>query len=373
MARVRSVLLCEISAAARITALLFILLAAHAASAAIYPVRARLTLAPPASQHCLVFAGETDCRIVRTVKEAFAATVSRMFNPGGDAPDLQLVLAVKSVEASRVSGTQVDLVVRVKVLAPGGELIDELETSSTVDILEMQSEAIARGQQVAAHESAVNFERAYANSTKIGEYLVGKKVAPAAAVAVAKRSENLVSIILGIDIVTGGGDSGVAPAPSLRFAFAARWFFVQATFSHYASPFQGVVASGFLNSPTDANLNTNDLGLEAGAVLHFTPTLELRAGPGIHYLFGDGEIEGSDGSGSASFAKAVPTLFASFSTSFIAFRHGPRVVLGVEARAYLFSSVDLPELLRTVPTANISFGGFVGLEFPWDSKARSAP
>jgi hypothetical protein len=94
----------------------------------------------------------------------------------------------------------------------------------------------------------------------------------------------------------------------------------------------------------------------------------LRGGPGIHFLFGEGSQESTfSGSTSQSFSKAAPSLFASISTAFFVSGRGPRFVLGAEGRAYFFSSVDLPQLLRRVPAANTSFALVLGIEFPWTS------
>jgi hypothetical protein len=370
MARLRSVLVCEIAAAARKPALLFILLAAHAASAApLYPVSARLTLGPPASQHCLVFAGDTDCRVLRTVKDAFEATVSRMFNPAGNAPDLQLVLTVKSAEFSRVSSPRLDLEVRVRVLTPGGEELDEIEAFGHADLLDTDGAAMTGAEQVASAEAVHDFEHKYADSSKVGDYLVTKKVATASAVGVPERSDNLITFAAGAGFVQGGGDGDLAlAAPSFRVMKSSGRLMVQLMYSHSTPSFRGT----FANITQDTDLNTNDLGLEAGAVVRLSRAIELHAGPGLHYLFGDASFNYPANSPSPSFGKASATIFASLSTSILLARSGPRLVVGVEARAYFFTTVGLPELSRTVPAANTSFGLFAGLEWPWKAKEWSA-
>jgi hypothetical protein len=382
MARLRSVLLCAFAVAAckrsrliRSFVLLVAVLAANEASGApAYPVSARLALAPQEDQRCLSLPDGTDCAIVEASRAAFAAVLSRMFRTSAK-PDLQLVLSVKSADFSRWASTQLELVVRVRVLTPEGGLVDELEAYGSAATLVLEPEAIARARAVAAQEAANDFERRYANSTKIGDYLVSKKIAPASAVAVPERSDKLITFAAGLGLVQGGGDDGVAIAPTVRIAVSNRWLFIQAMYSRYTSSFQGVyISPGRLTQALDADLATNDLGLEAGAVIRFTPTVELRFGPGLHYLSGDGSIDPGDGgpTNSSSYSTVCPTFLASISSSFIPVHNGPRFLTGLEARAYFFSSVDLPELLRTVPTAKTSFALFLGVELPWDKK-RSAP
>jgi hypothetical protein len=338
-----------------------------ASSAPVYPVSVRLLAAPRENQHCLVLSGDTDCRVVRKAKEAFDATVSRLFKTS-TTPDLQLVLTVKNADFSRVSSPRLDLVVRVRVLTPGGEDLDEIEAFGHADMLDTDDAAMTRAEQLASAEAARDFEHKYADSSKVGNYLVTKKVAPASAVGVSERSDKLITVGGGAGFVQGGGDDNFAFAPSLRVMGSLRWLMLQAVYSHYTSSFTGT----FSNITQSADLTTNDLGLEAGAVVRFTPTIELHAGPGLHYFFGDASVGFPAGAPSFSFAKVAPTLFASLQTSIFLARNAPRLVAGVEAHAYFFTTVDLPELSRTVPAANTSFGLFVGLEWPWKAKEGRA-
>jgi hypothetical protein len=124
-----------------------------------------------------------------------------------------------------------------------------------------------------------------------------------------------------------------------------------------------------------ATLSINDLGLEAGAVLHLNSIFELHAGPGIHYFTGDGTRDPTASSSStgaaSSYSTFSPDLFASLSGSFFISRNGPRLVGGFEARAFFFTTAHLPETGRSVPAANTYFGAFLGFEFPVGSKDGS--
>jgi hypothetical protein len=333
----------------------------------VYPVSARLTLAPRSEQKCLDLQPKLDCRIIDAARDAFAADVARLFK-ASSAPDLQLVLSIKRAEISRVAAIQLDLGTQVRVLTPTGEIIDEIDSSGVADVLAMEEESIRRAQFVAADQAVADFERGYASSTKIAVYLVAKQIAPAEAVAVEERSEKNLWIAAGLGAALGGSDDSVAVAPSLRVAGAYRFLFAQAVYSHYTSSFQAVDSSFGSVVLANADLTTNDLGLDAGLALRLTRSLELRAGPGLHLLWGNGTFNSPPHSStqpsSASFSVASPTLFTSVSSSFISIRHGPRFVLGAEAHVYFLSSVDLPELGRKVPAANVSFGVFLGFELP---------
>ena len=348
----------------------------------IYPVSARLTLAPQAEQRCFALEQGEDCGVIEIVQTAFAATAARMFNSGA-APDLQLVLRVKRGELVRLAGLQAELAIDVRVLSPAGDFLDEMEVFGDALLLEPSPESLAHAEQEAASAAASRFERAYANSTKIGDYLVAKKVAPASAVAVQERGDKNFWLTLGGGAALGGGDSSTSFAPSLRVAGSYRWFFAQAMFSYYSSSFQGVQTTSLggtrveVTTRDDSQLSTIDLGLEAGMVISLARSVELRLGPGVHYLAGSGTVNEEIVTSNSvpapeSYGIASLTAFASLSTSFIAFHGGPRVLLGAEARGYFLSSVDLPTMGRSVPAASSSIGVFLGLEWSRSSHAGGA-
>jgi hypothetical protein len=341
------------------------LISGSALAAPVYPVSARLTLAPRQRQRCLTLPDQTtDCAVIDIVRGAFAATVHRLFTNSSQ-PNLQFVLEVRRAEIFSAAGLQLDLSVRVGVLSPSGETIDELDAGGGAIVLEMQPGAISASERAAAGLAAGEFERRYAGSTKISDYLVQGKIAPASAVTVRGRQDRLITPSIGAGLVQGGGDGTFALALSLRVALAYRWFFAQAGYAHFSPSFNAEEQGGLV----DASLGVNSLSLEAGVDLRLLPDLDLRVGPGIHYFFGSvGDVASN-----ASFTKATPDVFASLSYSFIAAARAPRFVAGVEARGYFGSSVDLPDVGRTVPLANTYFGAFLGIELPFGAKEGSAP
>jgi hypothetical protein len=349
------------------SALLASLLAATAASAATYPVSARLTVAPPLQQSCLKPPGQRpDCAVVEITHAAFAAAVSRMFLQS-ETPDLRLVLAVRKVEISSVVGLDLELATRVEVQTPAGETIDEIDSSVVVPLLAVEEGPISVALHDAAREAAAGFELNYANRSKVGDYLVSKKVASAKAVAVPERSDDLVTLAGGVGFMQGAGDGELTPAFSARIAGSAGFFFAQAVYWSSSANFQAADPAT-AGVPGQATMNTNGFGLDLGGVYHFTRALELRAGPGVHYVYGDASFR----TASASFSKPVPTAYASLTWSFIPVHNSPRLVLGLEGRTYFFASVDLPQLLRSVPAANASLALTLGVEFSWAAKKEDA-
>lgn len=335
-----------------------------------YPVSARLVLAPREQQHCLSApgAGEGDCSVVERAHTAFAAATARMFTPGTPA-SLELVLTVAAADIFVTAGGSLELNVRtrVRILTAGGKELDEITSDGRVAVTAQSAIATAAGD--AAENAAKTFELSYARSSAVSDWLVESAAAPAAAVSLPQRGDRLVSAAVGGNLVQGGGDRDLVPGPSARVGGTLGWFVLQAMYSTYASSFQGVVLQFNNGSTAPAKLRVDDFGVEAGASLRILPALELRAGPGLHYLSGSGgfENDGRPDTFVSTFKKISPSAFASLSTTFLPFRSGARFFAGVEGRAYFASTVDMPATGRRVPAANTSVGLLVGIEFPWGS------
>lgn len=333
-----------------------------------YPVSACLTLAPREEQHCLKVsgAGKGDCSVVEQAHAAFSVVVARMFTSGTPA-DLQLVLTVTDADVFEISNGGMELNVRtlVRVLAAGGNALDEISSVGRAPILAQTAIDTAAG--VAAESAARAFEVSYARSSSVRDWLAANKVATAAAVSIPERGDKLVSASVGGGLVQGGGDSDVVPGPSVRVGGSFGRFVMQAMYWRYASSFQGVVPNGF-GRTAPANLHVDDFAIEAGVSFRISPAIELRAGPGLHYLSARGEFDDRrDGTGVSSSKRLSPSAFASLSTTFLPFRSGARFFAGLEARAYFFSAVDMGAAGRRIPAANTSLGLIVGAEFPWGS------
>ena len=333
----------------------------------VYPVSARLALAPRQEQHCLkaIVENKDDCRVVALANVAFSAAVARMFT-AAIPPNLQLVLVVTdaNVFINAAGGAEFDLRTRVRILTADGKPLDEIASQGSAAFLEPT--AVDDAAEAAAGNAARSFEVGYARSAAVRDWLVQSRIAPAAAVSLPERSDKLVFASGGGSLVQGGGDGDVAPALSLRVGGTFGRYLLQALYSRFTASFQGVVAGG-QGTTSPARLRVQDLGIEAGASFRLRPALELRAGPGLHYLSASGGLEngGSVETSVSSSTKLSPTLFASLSTTFLPFRSGARFSAGLEARAYFFSTVDQRAAGRTVPAANASLGLTFGVEYPW--------
>jgi hypothetical protein len=349
--------------------LLLVLATRPALAEPIYPVSARLMLAPREEQHCLKVAGEdgSDCSVVEQAHIAFSAAIARMFTSGTPA-NLELVLTVTDADIfeTAIGGMGLNVRTRVRILTAGGVPLDEITSHGNASALAQTAVDTAAG--VAAENAARAFELSYARSSAVRDWLVGNKLAPAAAVSVPERSDKLVSASVGGGLVQGGGDSDVVPAPSVRVAGSFGRFVLQAMYSMYASSFQGIELNSF-GTKAPAKLHVDDFGVEAGASFRLSPAIELRAGPGLHYLSASGgfENDGSAATGVSSSTRLSPSAFASLSTTFLPFRSGARFFAGLEARAYFLSTVDMGASGRRVPAANTSLGLTLGVEFPWGS------
>jgi hypothetical protein len=338
-----------------------------AAGAATYPVSARLTLAPEQDQHCLRTpgGGRVDCSVVGQTRAAFAEAVARMFIPR-EPPDLELVVRVEDAEIfEQVSGgLNLDIVIRVRIQTPDGVLLDDIRSNGRVAVTGASAVEEAAGE--AARSAALEFETQYPRSEAVANYLVRSRVAPQSAVALAPRSDRLVWIAGGLGL-TQGGDSGEAVTPSARLGISWRWIMLQAMYARWTSSFHGVVQqSAFIINDDDGELHTDDLGIEAGAVIRLADPVELHAGAGLHYLWGSADA--GDAAPSASYAKVAPAIFVSITGAFQPFRSGFRFLVGAEARVYFASSVDLLDFSRQVPLANNEFAIFLGGEIPWSSE-----
>jgi hypothetical protein len=349
-----------------------VLFFAGGAGAADYPFSARVTLARAATQRCLRAAGgPEDCSVAEQVRSAFSETAAKMFTPG---PDAKLVIELTVTGAEVFEGVggglQYDLRVDARVFPPGGALIEELRSIARVSVTVDTNTANAAA--AAARKAAADFADAFDNSPIIRQALVNTGLLRPADLGPSARGEKLFWFSLGAGLAQGGGDGGLGFAGSLRAGATVKWLVVQLTYAHLRTSFQGTANA----LPFDTGLDINDLGLEAGAVFHLTPDVELHAGPGLHFLIA--EAEGSNPTRFVPFddqsqtaTKLVPAAFASLSVSFYPFRNGSRLLLGVETRGYFSSTLDFQDFNRRIPAANASFGVFFGSEIPWGWKGAA--
>ena len=346
-------------------------LLSSAAGAATYRAHAQLTMAPADQQRCLRIAGrEKDCTVVDQARAAFAARVATMFTPTADA-GLELVVTVTDADiVEEATGWlhSFELRTATRVLASNGTPIDEIVSQGHATMT--PETLISTAAQTAATAAAAEFEDRLFRSPKMRDYLVATQIMRPSELA-RPRGDKLLWLALGTTLVQGGGDGDAGIGINARVAMSFRWFMLQAVYSWLHSSFQGTNQG----SAFDSALTTHDFGLETGFGIRGSG-VELRAGPGLHYLLASADgtaapvASNTSGSISTSVGRFTPTLFASLSNSFAPRSNGSRIVVSLEFRGYLATRLDLPEFNRRVPVANTMFGIFAGGEFPWGGGSR---
>jgi hypothetical protein len=106
-----------------------------------------------------------------------------------------------------VSALELDLDLRDSVLAPEGRLINQIDSSALVPLWTVEKGPIALALREATRRAALDFESNYRESTKVADFLIGAKVAPASAVAAEWRSDRLITIAAGAGAAVGGDNS----------------------------------------------------------------------------------------------------------------------------------------------------------------------
>jgi hypothetical protein len=189
------------------------------------------------------------------------------------------------------------------------------------------------------------------------------------------RADWIAFLDLGGGTVLGGGDAA-APGFLARFGIASRWFVTQGVAGRWVPSFNTAIVRD--NTPEiryNADLATTDLGIEAA--LRFRPrnAVELRAGGGIHVLWGTAEAHTpAQTHPTSSFSTLTPTVFGAAQYVFWPTGSRFRIRLGVEVRSYLSTNVDFQEFSRKISVADASLGVFLGVETPLGSTSvRTVP
>lgn len=319
-------------------------------------------MAPPDAQHCLrASVGEaTDCSVVREAERAFTARVARMFT-GQGSEQLELVLAVTNAEifVGPTGALEFDFRARVDVRRPNGSDVDRLEMVERIVMFE--ATLVARAAAEAAGRAAARFEEDFDNSDRVRDYLAGNRLVSASELEPAPLGDRSLSIAAAGTLVQGGGDGSLSIAPGIRAALSIRMLVIQISYSYLRASFTGAAISRSQPVLFDSALTTHDAGLEAALSRRPRPSIELRAGGGVHGLLGTA----SSSDRTASAAKVVPEVFASAALTVLTRHNGNRLVAGIEARGYFATSLDVPEFNRRIPAANTSFGIFFASEMPW--------
>jgi hypothetical protein len=344
---------------------------------------ARLVFAPGTRSACLMhesdpFGGPTNpnCRAAagERLHEAFEATVRRMFQvvDGGEA-DLEFAVSLGEASITTLAGghrvlLQAQVVVRA---APGGELA-VLQPRGEWPILGEDRDVIPNATGRAAREAALDLERLLLRSPPVVSWMVARGIDPVGAgLAWAERGRWLAFLDLGGGVLAGGGDASTG-AFSARAGVAGRWLVLQGV--------AGIWRPGFESAPLalgsvhrGADLGAVDVGFEAGPVYRLGSTFEVRAGAGVHLLWGTAEVKNDDPIRplqSYQFSRVVPSVSGALQLSPRWGGHAGRPRLGLEVRRFLGTTVGFPELSRKIPIADTYLGAFFGVELPWSGRPR---
>jgi len=329
----------------------------------LYPLSARWSFTDRADAACdasgeSAVDEELNAAVEKRLREAYAVQLARMFRPApADAPtDLEIAISNPCI---RILKTPQGRIARVESRAAIGAGNDRIaEVSPWGEAPALGDDWMGNAGDRASQECAANFETAFANSEQMISWLFARKLEPiGSTVAWPSRGEWVAFGDVGIGAMAGAGEE-MASAFTAHFGFANRWFLIQGVAAKWSPSFTAAPAGR--NYRLTADLGAYDLGLEGGGVLRLGRASELRAGAGIHQLFGVAEANYQGAS--SSYSTTSPVVFAAAQTSIVPSRSGTRLRLGIEVRKYFNTTVTLPELSRTMPAADVYFGVFVGFE-----------
>ena len=341
-------------------ALLALPFAAFAAPS--YPVAARVVEAADASEQCSplgVPLGPT-CGLMAPARAALRGAAARMFVPADPKEPPAIELSVKSaaIEAATAGGGyQLTLAIEVSVsLAGKGTAIVRSRGNTLVS--EVTPDRIPAAAERAAKD--LQIEDDLSNSVELVEWLRSRQIEPRRSLVWPARQPTRFFADLGIGEARGG-DSNAATIFFGRLGVEAGRLSVQAFAGKTSPRFTGAASPAV--ATFGGTLDAFDLGVDGAVSIRVLPYLDLRGGPGLHYLFGDASLE-TRPAVSKPFSVLTPTLFASVLFAMKPFAGGTRMTVSLEARKFLNSTAEIRELSRAVPVADFSFAAFVGCEVP---------
>jgi hypothetical protein len=336
-----------------------------------YPLTARLAFGATSHDRCLV-PDESSCDKVVSdaVQRAYESAVRRTFRSAKpDAPaDLEITVSPVVADVVEVTGGR-EVIVETRVIlasTTAGE-IDRLTYSDRSPVLGSEPESVVNAIDRASRETAQHFERRFADSKAVFNWMRGRGVEPVdSAFSWPARADRVVFADFGVGPVIGGGD-GAEPGLLGRFGIAGRWFVVQGVAGRWVPSFK-TAEPGCCLGTHNGELRTLDLGLEAGLRIRRGEAVEFRAGGGAHVLWGTAvSYTGSQFPPESSFSTVTPSLFGAFQYTLWPTGSRLRLRLGLEVRKYISTTVGFPEFSRTVALADTYIGGYLGLETPFGS------
>jgi hypothetical protein len=334
-----------------------------AAGTTAYPFTANLTLAAEQREKCLVRNGENcEVELGNVLQRAYDDVFRRMFRvTAGDArPDLDITVVPAAASVADDMGGRAMLETTVTIVSATAGRIDAFDCSGQSTVLGDGPQYVVTAADEAASQLARDFERKFADSPRVFNWLHGRGIEPVdSALSWPARPDWIAFFDASGGAMIGAGDEA-APAFVARFGAAGPWFVVQGILGRWVPSF-ATSASG---ASANADLETTDFGLEAGFRLRRGDRWELRAGGGGHVLWG---FAGPYGYDSVTFTRLTPTLFGAVQYTLWPTGSRIRVRTGLEVRSYLTATADLAPF-RDVKAADTYVGFSIGLEFPIGAK-----
>jgi hypothetical protein len=331
-----------------------------------YGLTAKVALQPEAANACVPDeAGKCIVGLGDRTRTAYESAIRNMFRPlpEGATPDVEItVTAVLAEPALTVGGRSVAVTTRARISAPATGEIDEVSTWGDSPVLGPGDDPIGGAGLRALDAAVAGFRDAFANSESIQRWLLTGAVSrsrPAASPPL--RGAWVAFGELGVGSVGSSGDATIGIAAHL--GFEGKWFVLQGVAGRWQTT---------INSFGQRDMTVWDLGVEAGPVLRLGQALEVRAGAGIHTLFGS--VAGSPTfSQEESFETASPSVFLALQFSIWPSERGRRLRIGAELRQFLSAGTSLQKSPGDVALANTYLGIYLGFELPWPFAKAGAP
>jgi len=326
------------------------------------------SVSTPPNAPCVVPIGEQS-------RDAYSAVVRRIFREAapGAVADLVLEVSVSDVQARPVLAGWMAVVEHKAVLENGsGAVVARWEPRGEAMIVGDSAEALPAAFRRAADLAAAQLERDLAASSGVKQLLAARGLDPALAPGhLPARSDRVTYFDVGGALVSGA--DSMAPGVVARAGVSNQLFMAEAVAGWWTSSFATRPVFGSANG--EARMDTWSAGVDVGIVRR-VGTVELRGGVGAHVLWGSADLRysrlqplpGGSGTGpqetSFPYRQLAPAVFAAIQYADFAFANGMRLRTGLQFRRYFGSSIDFPELNRTVSPAENFFGLVCGVEIP---------
>jgi hypothetical protein len=307
--------------------------------------------------------------------------VRRTFREAAPGAEADLVLDVQVADAelqSRATGWLAFVEHAVVLRERSGLEVARWQVSGDGPLLRETAQALHAAFARAAEAAAARFESTFEDPRGVRQWLAGHGSEP---VSLRARWGERANYVAYLDV--GGGfvsadDNGVVSLAA-RAGVASPWLVLNVTGGGWSTTFGSKPVFSYYSANVDTRMVTRTVGADLGLVHRFGSALELRAGGGVHRLWGHADTPSYLPFGSQpptrtsfTFRQWAPAVFAGAQYSQLVLAGGVRLRVSIEFRRYFGASVEFPELTRTVSIADNFLGLFLGFELPLSSSRRGS-